>query len=322
MYNKVNIKYLTITFFALLAIVLFVSFFGNGKANSSFKSELVTFDSVSVTHITIYPKGGGEPISFEKKNSQWFVSGEDGEYNADNGQIKNMLSLLSGLKAKRLAAKEKDKWGKYELTDSLSTRVKIADNEKDLADLCIGKFSYTQAPQSGNPYMQQRGIMTSFVRLNGEDEVYAVDGFLGMTFSRSAKDFRNSKILELKKDSLSRITFNSSNESFTLTKQDSVWRISGLVADSSSVANYLSALSNVRSNDFLPKNSYPVGSATHFVKFEDKNGAILAKVDAFFKDSTAIAISSTINQGTYFDGAKAGLFDKLFKSENYFIGSK
>ena len=48
------------------------------------------------------------------------------------------------------------------------------------------------------------------------------------------------------------------------------------------------------------------------------NGSEIAQVDAHVIDSMQIAITSSINPGTWFDGAQEELFEKIFRNEQYF----
>ena len=313
MFNKISIRTLAAVFVVLLAIVLIGIFSGNQKKSRSFKSDLAVFDTAQVSQIIVYPKSGGELITFKKRGNNWQVSEAGETCNADNDQVRNMLITVSELKAKRLAGKGKEYWDKYEVTDSLGTRVKLSGGKKALADVYVGKFSYTQPPQSANPYQRQQGTMTSFVRLNNDKDVYAVDGYLAIMFNRKIKDYRDSKVLKVPKNSIEQITINQPDGVITIVKNDSVWMVDGLMADSTAMEDYLSELSFVRSTDFLPEAMKPMGSATHQLRLEGGNGILLGEVDAFFVDSTNIAIAGSINEGTWFDGTKAELFTRLFK---------
>ncbi len=319
MFNNIKTKYLVISFVVLLVLALVTIPTRNKRNISTFKSELTNIDTANVKSFTIYPKAGGEPITLDKKENNWWISDKNGEYNADNNQVKNMLNTLSNLKAKRLAAKSKDSWKKYELTDSLGTRIKVMSEKKTLADIFIGKFSYSQPAQQANPYQRQQGVLTSFVRLTDEKEVYAVDGYLSMTFNRQLKDYRDNSVLQVQNMKPESISFITPNQSFTLTKKDEKWLADGLIADSSAVADYLSGLNNVRSSNFITADNKPVGAPNYTLKIAGENGIELATINTYYSDSTNIIMTSSMNPETYFDGTKANLFTKLFKEKSEFF---
>lgn len=323
MFTKVKLNHLVITFVVLLAIVLITIPGGNARKNRSFKQELTRFDSSAVTSLEILPKSGNELISLQKKDGNWLVSKGNASHNADNRQVSNMLTTLQELNAKRLAANDRERWDEFEVTDSLGSRVRVLKGDKTVADLYVGKFSYTQpSGQAANPYMrQQRGTMTSFVRLEGEKEVYAVDGFLTMMFNRSVNDFRDATVNRVQKADIARIHVQSPEETYTLVSRDSLWMLDGLVADSASAARYVAGISRLSSRNFLEEDHPLVsGTPTHSVVFENSGGAQLSSVDLYVADSSRIAVTSTQNPGTVFDGAASGLFDKLIKPREYFLG--
>lgn len=321
MFNKVNTKQLLTVFLVLLAAVLITVVGGNPKKTRSFLSELTDIDTSAVTALTIYSVGNEDPVVLEKKDNNWVVVAGETAHNADNRQAEQMLTTLADLTSTRLAAKEKDRWESYEVTDSLATRVQVMTGKKVAADLYIGKFSYSQPPQQAmSPYgRQQQGTMTSYVRLSGEKEVYAVEGFLRMMFNRSAAEFRDRSVLQAARNQISRISIQMPEEQFTLNKSEDNWMVDGLMADSAAMAGYLSGITRLTSSAFLEDDALTTGTPTHTLQVEDANGSRLAEVNAWFRDSTDIALTSSVNPGTIFDGAANDLFDKVIQPKSAFL---
>lgn len=323
MFNKMNIKYLGIVFIVLIAIVLLLIPGRNNKVNKSFDSDLSNFEVADARYITIQPKGSEASVELEKSDDKWLVKEGKNTFNADMNQVGQMLQVLSELKAKRLAAKEKDKWSTYEVTDSLGTRVSVKGEKKVLTDVYIGKFSYKQAPPSSNPYMQnQQGTMTSFVRLADDKDVFAVDGFLSMTFNRKASDLRDKTITRVNRSSVSRLSFDLPDEQFELVKQDNNWMLNGIIADSASVAKYLSKISNQSSSNFISDAEFPQGLATHELTIFTGDQGDAIDIKAIAIDTSMIGITSSLNPGMKFNVAGSEIFNNLFKSQNYFLGEE
>ena len=191
--------------------------------------------------------------------------------------------------------------------------------KKALADVYIGKFSYTQPAQPANPYQRPQGTMSTFVRLNGEKEVYAVDGYLSMTFNRSITDYRDSKVLQVQKDKIQQISVTNPGGNYTLTHNNDLWMIDGLQTDSASVAKFISGLTYLRSTNYKNDDAQPVFSPNFNMQIQGENGVLLANIDGYYTDSTNITITSSSNPGTYFDGTKTALFNKLFKNKSEFL---
>lgn len=321
MFNKVKTKQLLAIFLVLLAGVLITAIGGNTKKNRSFMSELTSIDTSAVTAMTIYSAGNMDPVRLEKQGKNWIVVEGDASHNADNRQAEQMLNTLADLTSTRLAAKEKDRWENYEVTDSLGTRVQVEAGKKEAADLYIGKFSYSQPPQQAmSPYGgRQQGTMTSYVRLAGEKEVYAVEGFLRMMFSRSASEFRDRSVLQATGNELTRIAIEAPGEQFSLTKSENNWMVDGLMADSAAMADYLSGIRQLTSGAFIEDERRVSGAPTHSVTLENESGARIGQVNAWFRDSTNIAVTSSINPGTIFDGTQNDLFEKVVQPRAAFL---
>lgn len=324
MFNRIKEKQLIIVLGVLVVILVISMISGNTSKNRSFMGALTRIDTASVSSIIITPVGDEPEIVLNREGNNWTVDGGDGAWNADNRTARQMLTTLSELTAKRLAAKDKDRWNNFEVTDSLGTRVQVKNGKKTVADLVVGKFSYAPPPQQGGqPYMQQQqGTMTSYVRLTGDKEVYAVDGFLRMMFNRQTDELRDRKVLELNRNKLARISFRLPGEQFSLQRSDTRWMIDGLMADSASTAGYLASVYRLNSSAFLPGDEAPSGNPTHTVVFEDTLGVRMAEVDLFFSDSANIALESSQNPGTLFDGSADGLFEKVIMSKAGFLGEE
>jgi len=303
MFNKLNSKTLLIVFAILLIVVLLIKFFESRKGERTFKSEITSFDIEDVTSVSVITKGEADKkLSLYIDGEEWKAEKEGETYNADATKIDNLLAELIKLKPERVAATTKEKWGDFEVIDSLSVRIIVKKESKVLADLHIGKFSY-QNPTS--PYERQ-GKMTSYVRAANDDITYAVNGFLRMTFNSDINGYRNNKLCVSSVSDLTKLIFNyPADSSFTLTKQNDKWMVNGLLADSAKVVKYLGSIANLTSSNFI--NNEPTAM-------------LPIEISAIPADSTnQYLIISSLNKGTLFSGAKGGLFKKVFKGEDSFF---
>jgi len=197
---KFSNSFLAILLLALIGFFAANYFFGTDKKRS-FKKDLASIDSSKVTSIILHPTAmEGKKLTFEKQDTTWTVAKEDSTAEAANTDLVNyMVGSLLQLKSKRLATTKKEKWEEYQVAEQKGTRVQVMEGSDKTLDLYVGKFSMQQpkpqAPgQQPNPMQmqqqqQQQPKMLTYVRLNGEDNVYAVDGMLSMAFNRAAKDF-------------------------------------------------------------------------------------------------------------------------------------
>jgi len=324
MFNRINFRWLIAIFLLLLLVSIVVIILNRSEGatsrNRTFVSELTRIDTATVTYISITPRSGNESIELIKKDQVWKVKVDDKNYNADPSAVKGMLVSLSSLRATRIAARNKDQWAKYEVTDSAATHVIANAGKKTVADIYLGKFSYQQ-PKNANPYMyQQQGKMTSYVRLTGDKQVYAVDGMIAISFNRNAEDFRNRTLIKSNKENWNRLVFSLPDNSYSMIKQDNKWMVDGMLADSAAVKSYLSSLAWLNSSNFIEDRILATDIPAYSLSIEGENILTPIKIRAYPADSlNRYVITSSLNEGSYFSGSKNGLFDKIFKEKNSFL---
>ena len=324
MYKKFSIKTLSIVFSVLLILVVLTEVIDKAKSSNTLRDVLFTINTQDVYALKIYPRMlKGKEILLEKEDEKnWKVKYQGKTYNADTVQIKNLIQQLSNLKPLRYAGKDKKQQKKYELSDSLCNKVILSDKEgKELAALRIGKFSFLQNKRmpGQNPYMQQpQGTMITYVRMEDENEIFAVEGFLSLSVNQEANNFRNRKLLVVNKEKIKEIRFEyPADSSFVLNLDKDVWQINGSQADSASVADYLYAIGNLTGTNFSDKE---MPDATYRLKIGTTDNKTI-EIGAAFADSTRVLLTSSQNQGTVFSEKPDQNFAKIFKAKAYFSGA-
>jgi hypothetical protein len=266
---------------------------------------LVTIDTSAVTSLSIFPKSkNGQEVKllFDENSDTWKVSGENTEsYSVPKSKIENLFTQLLAIKPKRVAARSKTKWKEYQV-DSAATRVVVNEDGSEVLDLIIGKFAFQQ-PRS----------MSTFVRLNDENEVYEVDGFLDMTFNKDVNSFRNETIVKSDKNNWQKLTFfYTDTESFELVKMDDHWMIDGAVTDSTKTVNALNSLARLTNTSFVdktPDEILPQQTAKVLIEVADSEPIEIIA----YKNDSKYMIHSSQNMENYFDGNKVG--EKIFISK-------
>lgn len=289
-------KTLGIIFVVLLIIVGIMYLTNTGKHERSFRANLVNVDTSKVTQITIYSKSHkNEPVELTKAEDGWTVKiSKDKNARVPEEKIQSLFRQILSIKPKRLAARGKDQWHTYEV-DSTGSRVVVNEGSKKVLDIIIGKFSFHQ-PRS----------MSTFVRLNNDNDVYEVDGFLAMTFNREPNSFRDGTVIKGNTATWNKLTFNyPADSSFQIAKVDGKWSAGNYKIDSAETAQYLTRLSRITGSKFLDnvdttKLSNPVYSLT----ISGKTGETIT-VSAY-RDSTRMVLTSSLNPATYFDYKNIG----------------
>ncbi|MBN2166867.1 MAG: DUF4340 domain-containing protein [Marinilabiliaceae bacterium] len=319
MYRKLNIKLLAIVFAVLLVITVIVKISDSRSGDRTLKSVLVEFNSDDVTTIKLYPKAlNGGQLTFEKQTDGWIVSDGESKYRADSATIQGIVKQFEKLEPIRMAATKQERWSSFEVTDSLASRI-VFENEGDvLGEVYVGKFSYRQPKnnmQQYNPYGRPQGTMNTYVRIADEDEVYAVDGFLGMSLNRQLNDFRDRTVINSNTAQWSKMVFSyPADSSFTLIKQEGKWMVDGVLADSASVADYLKPLGRLQSSLFMDK---MVGGVSHSVRVE---GVGIIPFEVTASVGAGVSFASSLNPGTFFSESIDGnVMQKLFVGKGMFL---
>ncbi len=327
MFRKLNLKTLVILLVVLVAIYFIADMVGGN--DRTFRSEIVKVDTANVTDIYISILKDNAEIRLTRTGgpADWEVSSAGSSFVADPNIVKNILAQFTEMKPERIAATSKDKWAQFEVSDSTGTHVIVKDGNSELANVYVGKFSYSQPPaqaqQQQNPYQQQRGKMTSFIRVNEEDEVYAVEGFLKMTYQKDINSYRKKSLVDVNKDDLTRLVFNYPGFStFSLIKNDTKWLLDGVVADSAKTAKYLTKIARLTSSDFLPPSTLKTNEATYKLTIEGNNISPI-EIKAFPSDTIVkFVMTSSTNVGAEFNGGKGKLFEKVFVDQTEFLAGE
>jgi hypothetical protein len=242
MFKKASNKLLGLVFAVLLLVVVILILSDSGKNERTFREVLVDIDTSSVTQILIHSKANNyQPTKIFKQNSKWFVELKNGKTASVTEQkITQTFSELISIIPKRLAARNKEKWGEFQV-DSAGTRVKVFEGDNLSLDIVIGRFNFQQQPQS----------VSSYVRLHKDVDVYEVDGFLALTFNKNADAFRDGTVIKDDSNSWTQLQFDyPADSSFTLSKLNNKWYVNNIETDSAQTANYLRKLSNLSQNKF------------------------------------------------------------------------
>lgn len=309
-----NNRNLLIIFIVLLAIYG-VSQLTSNKRQSSFDADLITLDTMQVNSVVIKPKGSETEITLKREDDTWLVSNGQLSTEAVPSAVQSILGALTEIKAQRVVAKKSEKWADYEVDEGNGTRITVYRDEKVLEDFIVGRFSFNQQARSG----------TSYVRINGEDEVYAVDGFLTLTFSQGFDSYRNKTILKLDAgQEITALRFQYGDTTHSLQKAGDQWQIDdGEPADSAAVVSYLSTLRNLSgvtfADDFdeLQANNYRHRSITVTANNTMEPLTINCYLDTT-RTEKPFVIRSSQRPDAFFASDTTGVYDRVFKEIDTF----
>jgi hypothetical protein len=307
--KKLNNKILIGVLVGLAVVFALSRIFRSSRLQSNLKTELLQVDTASVDKVLVFAVAEkGKELELAREGSKWTVKKDNRTANTEQGSVNGALATFVKLKPLRLVTKKKEKWNEYSVTDS-STRVKVFKGTELAADLFVGRIGYNQ---SSDGQFNAGGIFT-YVRLAGENEVYAVEGFLESTFNRSFNDWRDKSFLRLKKDMITEIQFSyPADSSFTLTKKDNRWWIGTELADSTKVNQFISQWEYKNANAFADE-FVATMKADVAVQVKGASGT-LATIEGWKRPADWV-LKSSWQPTIYFSSENSGLVKTLFEAK-------
>jgi hypothetical protein len=291
----------------LVAAYAGLKLFKNTGRSKSFREELVVIDTSKVDRIVITKAGSSFEVG--KDNEQWKVTiPGNKKVDATSTSVNNALSSLLRINPDRIATKDPEKWVDYQV-DSAGTRVQVFENNISTLDIVLGRFG-----------MHGQQQFHTFVRLFEDDEVYAANNFMGISFPSDPKGFRNSRFLQITSDSITQVTFNYPGDSaFILNKSEDTWYIGNNPADSASTASFLSGLRYVNGSDFVDDvEPAALINPTLSVMIRANGQPEDVVLEAYSHPGYGYILHSTYNPKAYF--SDNSMMTRIFKGQSEFIG--
>jgi hypothetical protein len=314
MSKKIGNKELAIILIALLAIYGISRYIAKRKGENTFHTSAIpTIDSAKVSTVYIFSKlKKDHPIILEKKNNTWTVTQDGFTANADQASPKYMIQQLKMISPDRLASNDVKQWSDFQVTDTTGTRIVALNGKDTLIDVIVGKFGFM--PE------QRKGI--SYVRINHQVEVYGVEGFLSMNISQDFDSWRDRKIIPMDYRSWTKLTFTYPADSGFSVSQDvnAYWAYADdSRTDSVGADDVVKSIAQQNYGSFVNKFDTNAQPAQFSLKIDMKGGSVLVKAYPAADTVNKYIITSSMQPGAYFSGAKSSLFSKIFVAKKAFM---
>lgn len=303
-------------------VLLFVAtnyFKKTSKVN--FKAEVVRLDASQISKITIRPPSTAneEAIVLSKDNQTWQVEQGQVKTQANQSSVKNALDQLEAIKTQQLVAKTRDKWASYGLVDSLAQCIEIQEQGKqEPTKIYLGKTVYKEP---GSTTYGRRAAVNgvTYFRVNNDPQTYALKSGITSIFKRKFNAWRNTEFLKLDKNLITQLKFEANgNETFSLSKSGTEWKMEGLAPDSTKVARYLNTLRYQSSSQFVDGFT-PKGKADFQLTVQgDSIEDLTVKA---YRDSTKqrFILNTSQHPNVFVESDSTGLFKRLFVSQEHFL---
>ena len=303
----------------LILIGTYIAVEYSGSDDSTFRAKVLSFEPKLITALHITDHQTGEEVDIRKEGEGWMLYSDDKVYAGEPYAVRNVLSMLNQLNTESIVAAKSSQWAEYKVDDEHAIQVEIFEDDKLIADLFIGKFDFKELPPVA-PGRQPQTKITSYVRPAEETKVYAVNGLLRSNFQGGKKPFRNRRVFMCRQHTdIKRITFSGPEENHVLDLSISPWTLNGTAIDSTKTDRYLRRLAHLSSSGFLDEVDVSTMTPSYTLLVEG-NSFEAVSLSAIPADTIiGYYIVSSINQGSVFDGSKAGLFEKTFVEADKFL---
>ena len=302
----------------VFAIVIIYNF-TNQKKNA--RTDFGQIDTALITRFSVFPLNENrKEVTFFKENNKWFVQKYNVKSDTKLEIVRHILTEIKNMKPSKLLAESEKKQIDFEVNDTLANRLKIYYSEDEVLDLLIGKITFRQ---NQNIEISENGKQnnisaTSYVRIYGEDEIYAVEGFLAFTFNQTFNTWRNQTIINVKKENLTKLSFKYPADSgFQIQKKDSVWIIGSKKTNKKKINEFLNLLSDINNYQFIDNYKISDIPVYEFTVEGNNMQPVIVKCYPGPVESVFI-IHSSANPDAYFTSKKNELIH-VFKKKADFL---
>ena len=149
-------------------------------------------------------KTRGKSVSLIKKDN-WMVALNEGYYPADKSEVESIFKTVNNMQRESIVSTDLNKYPLFELDPVNGVEVKISKSDHTpLAHFFVGK----NGPD----------LISTYIRIEGEKEVFLLTGMLNATFGKELKDWRDKAIFNLKAEDIVNVDLISHKKKTSLKK--------------------------------------------------------------------------------------------------------
>ncbi len=275
------------------------------KALPAFEAELWQIDTGSLTSVH-WTNATGE-FTLVRENKKWLITYHTRTVAALPKMVDKLLTPLQSVPTQDPISTKTADWEEYGLEEATAIRVQIYEQEVLLEDFWVSPLTEKDS----------LGVPKTFVRLDGQEEVFRVDGKLSQVFQMPFHQFRDATVLQLDRSlEFKTLEYFLKPDSSLYFAKARHWQNDTLAASLDSVAlqSFLATLQPVRSTDFADR--FDETQATEAFHRALELGTVTAPIRIeCYQDSTwrlPFVLHSSQNPDTYFESDSTGLYQLFF----------
>lgn len=296
-----NNKILLIILVALAALYGLTQMTSKKEARS-FKTNLVSIDTASVTKVIFQTKASPEEILIQKSNGAWNITKASLTVPCTKESMTALLNEVVDLKSIRPAATKEEKWADFGVDEKSGSPIKFYAGDELLADFIVGRFQMDQRRQS----------IESYIRLPEDPIVYGTQSYLPITMQQGFDAFRDKNLCKIDPIQVNQINLNENENSYTLKLEDGEWKNETVTKDSTEVAAWIEKITKLKGAEFQ-NDINQLENATP-IKTINLKGQNSAAINLYLNpaEGKPFVIHSSLNQTAYFQSDSTGIYKTLF----------
>jgi hypothetical protein len=198
------------------------------------ETKLFDYDSAAVDKFEMYSHRGH--VIIEKQAGQWVMTFPM-SYKADQDAVTAAIGKGKNIALLGLVSSNPEKQGLFEVDSTHATIISLFEKGVLKANFFIGK--------PGPSYNE------TYVRRAESNDVYLARDLLAGPFLRLPKDWRDKTIFKTEQDNIKNVRFAYGDTTFTLSLQDSVWRIGKDSVSQATMKHFLTNISHFQSDELI-----------------------------------------------------------------------
>jgi len=302
----------------VLGLYFLVDFTGN--EDQPLRSKILSIDPASITSLKVNDNQTGDHVEIINEGAKCRLLSNGREYSGASEAVGNALVMLNQLPTESVVTTKNSEWDEYKVDEEQAIHIQLFAGSEKAEELFVGKFEFEQIP-AAEPGRQPQTRMTTYVRIVGDDNVYAVNGLLRSNFQGGIIPFRNRTVFfcEQPKKDITSLRIQGADKLVNLDLSGDECLVNGLPADSAKMDKYLRSLSRLRSSTFVDDVDVSVMTPAYTINIEG-NSFDPVTINAYPADETQqYYITSSMNPGSVMDGTKGKIFEKVFVGIDAFI---
>ena len=284
----------------LIGVIVALSAYLSMRSKDQTHFELPALNQVENSAINrIVLTTSGNSIELNKKDDKWYLGPQ--AYLANSIKVNNMVKAAADLTVTALVSESKS-YQRYDLDETKKTNLQAMNGKETLRNVDIGRVAPTQ--------------QHTFVKLDGDDNVYHARGNINRTFNHTLADLRDQTVLSFEKDAVDTLSIRKGDHTLSLTKKETppeegkdgeakpgaksktAWLdADGQAADNAAVKSLLNSFGNLKCNGYMADDvkqnlkeatwtvSFKAGEKTHSLSLYTSSAAETTDYPAATTDS-------------------------------------